>query len=176
MEGYLHKWTNYVSGWKERYFILNKNIINYYLVKGEEPRGNYVLGRNASVQEDKNDNLKIELTTDKGEILFLKANTPNERDAWYKSIKQAITENNIENYDYIHEGQDNPRKDDKFSKKILKIKMCFDKLCLNNERLDNIVSRYSKHSNDVSDFNKEVNTIHDSNKVDIFLIRIICQK
>ena len=165
MEGYLHKWTNYISGWKERYFILNKNILCYFIVKGEEPRGKYLLNKNASVQQDKNDNLKIELTTDKGEILFLKANTPNEREAWYKSIKQAIMESSVENNEYNQEGNDYSRKDEKFSKKILKIKMYFDKLCLNNERLENILSKFNKHTNDYSDFHKEVNSIHDSNKV-----------
>jgi len=136
MEGYLHKWTNYVSGWKERYFILNKNILCYFIVKGEEPRGKYLL-----------------------------ANTPNEREAWYKSIKQAIMESSVENNEYNQEGNDYSRKDEKFSKKILKIKMYFDKLCLNNERLENILSKYNKHTNDYSDFHKEVNSIHDSNKV-----------
>ena len=166
MEGYLHKWTNYLRGWKERYFILNKNVLFYFLVKGEEPRGKYILNKNVSVQDDKNDDLKFELNTDKGEILFLKANTPNERDAWFKSIKQAILENSKDLNDSNQEGiENNSRSDEKFSKKIFKIKLLFDKLCLNNEHLENILRKYNKHSNDHIDFHKEVKLIHDSNKV-----------
>ncbi|XP_042200249.1 pleckstrin homology domain-containing family A member 3-like isoform X3 [Callorhinchus milii] len=30
MEGVLHKWTNYLSGWQPRYFVLHGTIFSYY--------------------------------------------------------------------------------------------------------------------------------------------------
>ncbi|MBN3293317.1 PKHA3 protein, partial [Polypterus senegalus] len=30
MEGILHKWTNYLSGWQPRYFVLDGAILSYY--------------------------------------------------------------------------------------------------------------------------------------------------
>jgi hypothetical protein len=30
MEGQLKKWTNLISGWKYRYFILKKDILTYF--------------------------------------------------------------------------------------------------------------------------------------------------
>jgi hypothetical protein len=30
MEGNLKKWTNLISGWQNRYFILNNDILTYF--------------------------------------------------------------------------------------------------------------------------------------------------
>ncbi|XP_072105275.1 pleckstrin homology domain-containing family A member 3-like isoform X2 [Mobula birostris] len=30
MEGVLHKWTNYLSGWQPRYFVLDGSVFSYY--------------------------------------------------------------------------------------------------------------------------------------------------
>ncbi|CAH8554760.1 unnamed protein product [Schistosoma turkestanicum] len=39
MEGILLKWTNYVSGWQQRYFILNDGVLSYYRSKEEMNSG-----------------------------------------------------------------------------------------------------------------------------------------
>lgn len=33
MEGKLKKWTNLLSGWKDRYFVLTDDILTYYYEK-----------------------------------------------------------------------------------------------------------------------------------------------
>ncbi|CAI2733215.1 unnamed protein product [Schistosoma spindalis] len=39
MEGILLKWTNYVSGWQQRYFILDDGVLSYYRSKEEMNSG-----------------------------------------------------------------------------------------------------------------------------------------
>ncbi|VDQ01894.1 unnamed protein product [Trichobilharzia regenti] len=39
MEGVLLKWTNYVSGWQQRYFILDDGVLSYYRSKEEMDSG-----------------------------------------------------------------------------------------------------------------------------------------
>jgi hypothetical protein len=37
MKGYLKKWTNYTSGWKLRWFVLEEGVLSYYKHQGTEP-------------------------------------------------------------------------------------------------------------------------------------------
>nr|AAW27909.1 SJCHGC04408 protein [Schistosoma japonicum] len=39
MEGVLLKWTNYLSGWQQRYFILDDGVLSYYRSKEEMNSG-----------------------------------------------------------------------------------------------------------------------------------------
>ena len=39
MEGYLKKWTNYVTRWKPRYFKLEKGILRYRKYRFTEVKG-----------------------------------------------------------------------------------------------------------------------------------------
>jgi hypothetical protein len=34
MKGYLKKWTNYTSGWKLRWFVLEDGVLSYYKHQG----------------------------------------------------------------------------------------------------------------------------------------------
>jgi hypothetical protein len=34
MKGYLKKWTNYTSGWKLRWFVLEEGVLSYYKHQG----------------------------------------------------------------------------------------------------------------------------------------------
>jgi len=38
MKGYLKKWTNYTSGWKLRWFVLEEGVLSYYKHQGITPR------------------------------------------------------------------------------------------------------------------------------------------
>ena len=44
MEGELYKWTNYLFGWRQRYFVLKGSVLHYYYQRGEKPRGRIHLG------------------------------------------------------------------------------------------------------------------------------------
>ncbi len=39
IEGTLKKWVNCFEGWKDRYFILKDNVLNYYIEKGARVKG-----------------------------------------------------------------------------------------------------------------------------------------
>jgi ankyrin repeat protein len=38
MKGYLKKWTNYTSGWKLRWFVLEEGVLSYYKHQGIDPK------------------------------------------------------------------------------------------------------------------------------------------
>ena len=41
MKGYLKKWTNYTSGYKLRWFVLEDGVLSYYKHQGEPPGGSF---------------------------------------------------------------------------------------------------------------------------------------
>ena len=75
MEGYLKKWTNYVTGWKNRYFQLANGILQYSKTKDGKKKGKiFINTTDISTHKDKN---RIILNT--GIVtLHLKAPSPKE--------------------------------------------------------------------------------------------------
>lgn len=67
MEGYVKKWVNFLSGWKNRYFILNNGILSYSEEKGQPTKGTISL-KIASITEDPSDQLKIIINSGTDEI------------------------------------------------------------------------------------------------------------
>lgn len=86
MEGYLDKWTNYLSTWKQRYFVLNGPILTYYLNKGERPKGRIHLAV-CNLYEDNVNELKFNIHNGLTSI-FLKAHDLTTKKKWIKSLKQ----------------------------------------------------------------------------------------
>ena len=46
MKGYLKKWTNYTSGYKLRWFVLEDGVLSYYKHQGEEPKHDWHVASN----------------------------------------------------------------------------------------------------------------------------------
>lgn len=67
MEGYLKKWVNFLSGWKNRYFVLHNGILSYSEEKGQLIKGTISL-KIASITEDPSDQCKIIINTGIDEI------------------------------------------------------------------------------------------------------------
>ena len=44
MKGYLKKWTNYTSGWKLRWFVLEDGVMSYYKHQGESISSSFIYG------------------------------------------------------------------------------------------------------------------------------------
>lgn len=93
-KGYLRKWTNFASGYKLRYFVLDQyGILSYYTNQGDTNnscRGSLNLGY-ASLHLDSSEKLKFEIIGKNGIKWHLKANHPVETNRWVWTLQNAIT-------------------------------------------------------------------------------------
>lgn len=180
MEGALQKWTNYLFGWRERYFVLKGSILYYYYQKGEKPKGRIHLSV-ASISAN-SDDLKFEIDCGLS-IVYMKAETKELRDDWVKALKKAkfeaehkmankqndsmvnITLN--EEKDCITNNRSLMQCDDKMLRKINLLYGSLDKLKSNTD----LFSMYLKKtfgSNNVKTLNNKLGRIFDNYKVIIF--------
>jgi hypothetical protein len=88
MEGNLQKWTNYISTWKERYFVLTGVVLCYYKKRGEAARGKIHMGI-ATVRDG--EDLKFEIDTGVS-VIFLQAPDRDSKIAWLQALKKAKVE------------------------------------------------------------------------------------
>ena len=93
-KGYLKKWTNFASGYKLRYFVLDdKGILSYYTNQDDTNnacRGSLNLGF-AQLHLDSSEKLKFEIIGKNGIRWHLKANHPIETNRWVWTLQNAIT-------------------------------------------------------------------------------------
>ena len=86
MEGELLKWTNYVFGWRERYFVLKGSVLLYYIRKGERAKGKIHLS--VSTVNITNNDYRFEIDSGTA-IFYLRAHTKEKKDEWVKAVKLA---------------------------------------------------------------------------------------
>ncbi|KAF9928121.1 hypothetical protein FBU30_002623 [Linnemannia zychae] len=91
LEGTLFKWTNYASGYKARWFVLEDGILSYF--HNQEDAGNACRGsinlRIAKVWIDSNDKQRFDIIG-KGSIRYhLKAGHGNEAKRWILALTQS---------------------------------------------------------------------------------------
>ncbi|KAG0370600.1 Oxysterol-binding protein-domain-containing protein [Gamsiella multidivaricata] len=91
LEGTLFKWTNYASGYKARWFVLEDGILSYF--HNQEDAGNACRGsinlRIAKVWIDSNDKQRFDIIG-KGSIRYhLKAGHANEAKRWILALTQS---------------------------------------------------------------------------------------
>lgn len=91
MEGTLWKWTNYLSGWQPRWFVLEVGVLAYY--KSQEEVG---LGSRGSVKMacceisvHTTDSVRIDLKIPPDQYIYLRAATPAERQQWLVALGTA---------------------------------------------------------------------------------------
>ncbi|CUM48490.1 uncharacterized protein AC631_02318 [Debaryomyces fabryi] len=93
-KGYLRKWTNFASGYKLRYFVLDQNgILSYYANQDDTNnscRGSLNLGF-ATLHLDSSEKLKFEIIGKNDIRWHLKANHPIETNRWVWTLQNAIT-------------------------------------------------------------------------------------
>jgi len=88
MEGYLFKWTNYVKGWRKRYFVLENGVLMYYMnAKSPHCKGSVNL-LNSVVVVPKRDSHRFEIDTGVG-ILHLRTTSKEDRDKWIRALAQS---------------------------------------------------------------------------------------
>lgn len=93
-KGYLRKWTNFASGYKLRYFVLDQHgILSYYANQDDTNnscRGSLNLGF-ATLHLDSSEKLKFEIIGKNDIRWHLKANHPIETNRWVWTLQNAVT-------------------------------------------------------------------------------------
>ena len=92
MKGYLKKWTNYTSGYKLRWFVLEDGVLSYY--KHQDDAGSACRGainmRIGKLQMDAQDKSRFEIHGKSSVKYHLKANHVVEAKRWFWSLNNAI--------------------------------------------------------------------------------------
>ena len=92
MKGYLKKWTNYTSGYKLRWFVLEDGVLSYY--KHQDDAGSACRGainmRIAQLHMDPKDKTNFEIQGKSSVKYHLKANHVVEAKRWFWALNNAI--------------------------------------------------------------------------------------
>ncbi len=92
MKGYLKKWTNYTSGYKLRWFVLEDGVLSYY--KHQDDAGSACRGainmRIAKLHMDPQDKSRFEIHGKSSVKYHLKANHVVEAKRWFWALNNAI--------------------------------------------------------------------------------------
>lgn len=91
MEGVLWKWTNYLSGWQPRWFVLESGILSYY--KSQEDVNNGCKGSikmsACDIKVHPTDNTRLDLIIPSEQHYYVKAAQPQERQSWLIALGSA---------------------------------------------------------------------------------------
>lgn len=86
-QGTLYKWTNYLYGWKKRYFVLHDNLFEYCKQQGRPLKGKISL---QTLDIKKHPKKQAELIIDTGvNTMHLRAADQKEAQEWYFALKKA---------------------------------------------------------------------------------------
>ncbi|KAE8387184.1 Oxysterol-binding protein-domain-containing protein [Aspergillus alliaceus] len=92
MRGYLKKWTNYTSGYKLRWFVLEDGVLSYY--KHQDDAGSACRGainmKIAKLNMDSQDKSRFEIHGKSSVKYHLKANHVVEAKRWFWTLNNAI--------------------------------------------------------------------------------------
>ncbi|CAH2282708.1 pleckstrin homology domain-containing family A member 8 isoform X1 [Pelobates cultripes] len=91
MEGILYKWTNYLSGWQPRWFLLYGGILSYYDSKEDAWKGckGSIQMAVCEIQVHPSDNTRMDLAIPGEQYFYLKARTAAERQQWLVALGSA---------------------------------------------------------------------------------------
>uniref|UniRef100_A0A8C7ZXX8 Pleckstrin homology domain-containing family A member 8 n=1 Tax=Oryzias sinensis TaxID=183150 RepID=A0A8C7ZXX8_9TELE len=98
MEGTLHKWTNYISGWQPRWFVLDGGILSYYDSQEDAWKGckGSIKISVCEIQVHTSDSTRVDLTIPGEQYFYLKAINAAERQKWLVAMgtaKACLTDN-----------------------------------------------------------------------------------
>ncbi|KAI3386183.1 hypothetical protein SNEBB_002709 [Seison nebaliae] len=88
--GILLKWTNYLLGWQERFFVLCNGTLAYYKSDSEMKYGcrGAVSLLTADILAHEFDTYRIDVQV-KDSMWYLRASSENERNSWFQSLNQS---------------------------------------------------------------------------------------
>uniref|UniRef100_A0A8C8RRJ7 Pleckstrin homology domain-containing family A member 8 n=1 Tax=Pelusios castaneus TaxID=367368 RepID=A0A8C8RRJ7_9SAUR len=91
MEGVLYKWTNYLSGWQPRWFLLCGGILSYYDSREDAWKGckGSIQMAVCEIQVNSADNTRMDLIIPGEQCFYLKARNAAERQKWLVALGTA---------------------------------------------------------------------------------------
>ncbi|XP_073534027.1 pleckstrin homology domain-containing family A member 8 [Phyllobates terribilis] len=91
MEGILYKWTNYLSGWQPRWFLLCGGILSYYDSREDAWKGckGSIQMAVCEIQVHATDNTRMDLAIPGEQYFYLKARSAAERQQWLVALGSA---------------------------------------------------------------------------------------
>jgi hypothetical protein len=112
VEGPLHKWVNYLRGWRKRWFILEApGLLAYYSNHKKKTCLGTIPLSDAVVTISRRSPLRFVVDTDYG-IFYLRATSAEQRDQWIHGIKdsQLLHEYQQSNDPTVSEGEEGMRR------------------------------------------------------------------
>ncbi|XP_060051762.1 pleckstrin homology domain-containing family A member 8 isoform X1 [Erinaceus europaeus] len=91
MEGLLYKWTNYLSGWQPRWFLLCGGVLSYYDSPEDAWKGcrGSIQMAVCEIQVHSVDNTRMDLIIPGEQYFYLKARSVAERQRWLVALGSA---------------------------------------------------------------------------------------
>ncbi|KAM3933081.1 pleckstrin homology domain-containing family A member 3-like [Leptodactylus fuscus] len=91
MEGSLLKWTNYLSGWQPRYFVLDRGILSYYDSQDDVDKGSKGSIKMAvcEIRVHQADSCRMDLYIPKEQCFYLRADNAADRQRWLVALGSA---------------------------------------------------------------------------------------
>ncbi|KAJ1187980.1 hypothetical protein NDU88_004745 [Pleurodeles waltl] len=88
MEGVLYKWTNYMTGWQPRWFVLENGILSYYDSQDDVCKGSKGSIKMAvcEIKAHQTDNSRMELIIPGEQHFYMKAVNAAERQRWLVAL------------------------------------------------------------------------------------------
>ncbi|XP_058866948.1 pleckstrin homology domain-containing family A member 8 isoform X2 [Acipenser ruthenus] len=108
MEGVLYKWTNYLSGWQPRWFVLVGGTLSYYDSQEDAWKGckGSIKMSVCEIQVHSSDNTRVDLIIPGEQYFYLKAINAAERQKWLVALgtaKACLTDNRTKREKELHE-------------------------------------------------------------------------
>ncbi|CAG6015622.1 unnamed protein product, partial [Menidia menidia] len=111
MEGMLYKWTNYISGWQPRWFVLNGGTLSYYDSQEDAWKGckGSIKISVCEIQVHSSDSTRVDLTIPGEQYFYLRAINAAERQKWLVALgsaKACLTDNRTKREKELQENTD----------------------------------------------------------------------
>ncbi|XP_076016910.1 pleckstrin homology domain-containing family A member 8 [Genypterus blacodes] len=111
MEGMLYKWTNYITGWQPRWFVLDGGTLSYYDSQEDAWKGckGSIKISVCEIQVHSSDSTRVDLTIPGEQYFYLRAINAAERQKWLVALgtaKACLTDNRTKREKELQENTD----------------------------------------------------------------------
>ena len=95
-EGWLSKESKKIKSWKKRWFVLNKNRLNYYRTPGSNLLGSIDLSNATEINIIKSKNNSFEINIPDIRTYRFKSESQEELNSWVESLNRCIKQKMID--------------------------------------------------------------------------------